>query len=50
MHIQTDILRAPFHESRSLGESMVGWNLHGNPKGRALNIRHAVAVRFCTEF
>jgi hypothetical protein len=42
MHIQTDILRAPFHESRSLVGSMVVWKLHGNPKGRALNIRHAV--------
>jgi hypothetical protein len=39
MNIERDILGSAFHESRSLLWSIVVWRLHGNSKGRALNMR-----------
>jgi hypothetical protein len=38
VHIQADILRTPLHEGRSLVLSTVSEQLHGNTKGRALNL------------
>jgi hypothetical protein len=38
MHVQRDILRRPFHESRSLLWAMGLRQLHGSSKGRALNM------------
>jgi hypothetical protein len=39
MHIESHVLGSPLHESRSLVWVMVVWQLHGNTKGRALNMR-----------
>ena len=39
VHVQRDILGSPFHESRSLLWSTGLGRLHGNSKGRALNMR-----------
>jgi len=39
MDVQRDILRRPFHESRSLLWAMGLRQLHGSTKGRALNMR-----------
>jgi len=39
VNVQRDILGSPFHESRSLLWITGPGRLHGNSKGRALNMR-----------